>query len=390
MKHSSKFLAIFLTLAMAIGLLAIPASAAFCRDCNGTGLNSLGGDCLFCNGTGDDPHTWEPCIGPGNHDHGVFSVGPVPLHHFCDVHVPKSIHYEPCQDRSGDGFCDDCGQDLTPIAVTHSNGGSTTSIANGGTHTFPGALTGYAPIGAAGFTISNIGTDAMTDLDVNISDGSASDFDLVKSGLNRTLASGGTTSFTIKPNDGLAAGLYTEIVTISDTNIADYAFTVSFMVTATEAPNITGPQSLFLKQGYAAASSDAFNVTGTPAPTVTVIVKPGDTDNGGKITWNDITSKLNIAPGLTQGDYQVFLTVSNGVGSPSEHSFTVTVDPPDGDGDDGDNGDPAPVPVPDPVPDPDPILDFFNGISFLPAWLAKTFTWITRYILFGWLWGRWL
>ena len=115
MKHTSKFLAIILTLAMALGLLAaapIPASAAFCRDCNGTGLNSLGGDCLFCNGTGDDPHTWEPCVGPGNHDHGVFSIGPVPPHHFCDVHVPKSIHYEPCKDRTGDGKCDDCGQVL--------------------------------------------------------------------------------------------------------------------------------------------------------------------------------------------------------------------------------------------------------------------------------------
>ena len=117
MKHPSKLLAILLTLAMAVGLLAamaVPASAAFCRDCNGTGLNSLGGDCLFCNGTGDDPHTWEPCIGPGNHDHGVFSVGPVPLHHFCDVHVPKSIHYEPCNDRDGNGICSDCGQDLSP------------------------------------------------------------------------------------------------------------------------------------------------------------------------------------------------------------------------------------------------------------------------------------
>ena len=37
---------------------------------------------------------------------------------------------------------------------------------------------------------------------------------------------------------------------------------------------------------------------------------------------------------------------------------------------------------------PDKIFDFFDG--WTPAWLANAFTWLTRYILFGWLWGRWL
>jgi len=230
---------------------------------------------------------------------------------------------------------------------------------------FTGAMTGYAPIGAASFTISNTGTGAMTDLDVNISGGSASDFALVKSSLNRTLASGGTTSFTIKPNDGLAAGLYTEIVTISDTNITDYTFVVSFSVTATEAPNITGPLSLLVKQGYAAASSDAFNVTGTPAPTVTVTVKPGDTDNGGKITWNAATSKLNIAPGLTQGDYRIFLTVSNGVGNPVEHSFTVTVGPPGGGSDD---------------------IKYVRLFGLKTDYPSTFWNWFKFIALFGWIW----
>jgi len=37
---------------------------------------------------------------------------------------------------------------------------------------------------------------------------------------------------------------------------------------------------------------------------------------------------------------------------------------------------------------PDKIYDFFA--RFLPAGIAKVFTWIVKYLFFGWLWGRWL
>jgi len=45
-------------------------------------------------------------------------------------------------------------------------------------------------------------------------------------------------------------------------------------------------------------------------------------------------------------------------------------------------------PDPDPDPEADKIYDFFA--SFLPSALASLLTWIVKYILFGWLWGRWL
>ncbi|MCL1905741.1 MAG: InlB B-repeat-containing protein, partial [Clostridiales bacterium] len=112
-------------------------------------------------------------------------------------------------------------------------------VASGGSHTFTAALTGYAPITPTGLTVSNTGTGAMTDLDIALSGGSASDFTLDMTSLNKTLASGGTTSFTIKPNDGLGVGNYTEVVTITDANITSYTFTVSFTVSAVTTHTVT-------------------------------------------------------------------------------------------------------------------------------------------------------
>ena len=51
-KHTSKFLAVFLTLAMMLGLLtvmAVPASALVCSGCSGTGWEL----CFQCAGTGE-------------------------------------------------------------------------------------------------------------------------------------------------------------------------------------------------------------------------------------------------------------------------------------------------------------------------------------------------
>jgi len=39
-------------------------------------------------------------------------------------------------------------------------------------------------------------------------------------------------------------------------------------------------------------------------------------------------------------------------------------------------------------PEADKIFDFLAG--FLPVGLANVLAWIVKYVLFGWLWGRWL
>lgn len=100
-----------------------------------------------------------------------------------------------------------------------------------------------------------------------------------------------------------------------------------FVRVGAEDLSLTGPTDMTLTQGYAAASSDAFTVTGDPAPTVTI-----DNNYGNKITWNAAAKKLDIAPGLAAGSYPITLTANNGIlsGYPSgtfdvTHAFTLTV-----------------------------------------------------------------
>ena len=82
---------------------------------------------------------------------------------------------------------------------------------------------------------------------------------------------------------------------------------------------ITGPESLILEEGYATTSTEVYSVAGGPG--VTVTKKSGDA----RITWNDMTRKLNIAEGLIPGIYIVTLAVSNVAGPELVFSFVLTV-----------------------------------------------------------------
>ena len=88
---------------------------------------------------------------------------------------------------------------------------------------------------------------------------------------------------------------------------------------ATVEPTITGPTSMTLAAGYAATSTGVYTIAGEPAPTVT------KTSGDSKITWNNSTKKLDIAPGLTQGSYQVVLKATNGTNTDATLTFTLTV-----------------------------------------------------------------
>lgn len=102
--------------------------------------------------------------------------------------------------------------------------------------------------------------------------------------------------------------------------MADSDITVTYTNSQPVAPNIDGPSTMTLSSGYASTSTGEFVITGCPTPTVTQ-----DNNHGGKIMWNNITKKLDIATGISKGTYTVVLAVSNGVTPNANHSFVLTV-----------------------------------------------------------------
>ena len=143
------------------------------------------------------------------------------------------------------------------------------------------------------------------------------------------VASGSLPAGLTLSNSGVISGTPTAAgtsnFTVTATNASGTSTAVAFSikinpaaVTGT-APNITGPSSLTLTVGYSATSTDAFNITGT-AP-VTVSKLSGDA----KITWNNATRKLDIAAGLSVGDYEVALNATNDAGTFTFY-FTLTVE----------------------------------------------------------------
>jgi len=86
-------------------------------------------------------------------------------------------------------------------------------------------------------------------------------------------------------------------------------------------PEIRPPETLALTEGYTAASTGVFTIKGQPAPTVT------KTSGDSLITWNNTTKTLDVAAGLTAGNYLVGLTASNGDGPDVSIVYMVKVYP---------------------------------------------------------------
>ena len=126
---------------------------------------------------------------------------------------------------------------------------------------------------------------------------------------------------------GLPIGDYPVELTVS--NGVDPSVTFTFTLTVEEAavpPDINGTSGMTLALGYAAASTEPYTITGSPAPTVTK--KSGNA----AITWDDASKTLKIAAGLGKQTYPVTLKAANSAGE-AEFEFTLTItdaDAPDG------------------------------------------------------------
>ena len=117
--------------------------------------------------------------------------------------------------------------------------------------------------------------------------------------------SGFTTAGSVTLNVGVPTHVYIKVVAEDGTTTLYYDVTVTRQAAGT-APTITGPTTMTLTVGYAAASTNAYTIGGTAPVVVT------KTSGNAAITWNDTTKKLDIAAGLAAGSYPVVLTASNG------------------------------------------------------------------------------
>lgn len=99
-----------------------------------------------------------------------------------------------------------------------------------GTHAFPAASYGYAAQAPLSVTLRNTGELATGTLTAQLSGADAASFSLSKTSFS-SLASGGSTVFTLAPNTGLSAGTYAVTVTAGNDNTGYESFHASFEVT---------------------------------------------------------------------------------------------------------------------------------------------------------------
>ena len=182
------------------------------------------------------------------------------------------------------------------------------------------SLVGAEPSGMVGAVDDKTVTVAvMASYNQNI------DFTCDINGIQKTASRSGngnvSFAFAAAELNTLAAGNYPITVSSEETaNNNAIAGTVVGNLHVNQAPAINGPTSMFLTEGYAAASTGAYTITGWPDVTVT----PSDA----RFTWDDTNKKLNIPAGLTKGTYTVTLTASNSILPDATLDFTLTVNEP--------------------------------------------------------------
>lgn len=108
-----------------------------------------------------------------------------------------------------------------------------------GTYPFTGAEFGYGAQTPLTVTVSNAGNQATGALTAALSGTNSGSFTLSPTSIG-SIAVNGNSTFTVKPNTGLAAGTYTATVTVSGGNSITAGFNVSFTVTAVATVPVTG------------------------------------------------------------------------------------------------------------------------------------------------------
>jgi formylglycine-generating enzyme required for sulfatase activity len=226
----------------------------------------------------------------------------------------------------------DCGVTVTAYGI---------SLSPTGPVTFPAVIVGYAaaPV-AKTITVSNTGNQETGELTVALSGAGSSSFTLSVASIN-SIAVSGSDSFTVGPNMGLAAGMYTATVTVSGGN----GISADFMVRFTVNPQTYG---ISLSQsGTCAFPSVIKGYATAPAAQTITVSSTGNQPTGALTAALSDSSSFTLNPtsiksiaageddsftvvpktGLDVGLYTATVTVSGGNGISADFAVSFTVLP---------------------------------------------------------------
>ena len=177
------------------------------------------------------------------------------------------------------------------------------SLSQTGTMDFGSAEENYAALAAKPVTITNNGTAATGALTIALDGTNKNDFTLNKESIS-DIAINSTDTFTVQPNTGLAAGIYTATVKVSGTGVTEQSFDVKFTVTApltaiavptantglvydgTEKTGVTENAGYTLTGTYKATDVSATSYTATATPNTGYKWSDDGTTDAKTINWN--------------------------------------------------------------------------------------------------------
>ncbi|GHU72925.1 hypothetical protein FACS189450_11680 [Spirochaetia bacterium] len=162
------------------------------------------------------------------------------------------------------------------------------------THTFAAATIPYAAPTAKSVTITNTGNQATGNLTIALSGTGSGSFTLSSSSVS-SIAAGGNSSFTVVPKPGLAAGTYSDTVTVSGDNITAKSFDVSFTVNSPASPPTDAATPSITGQP-ASSATYSLNATATP---LTVTATIADSGSGGTLSYQWYKNTSNSTTGGT-------------------------------------------------------------------------------------------
>jgi hypothetical protein len=160
-------------------------------------------------------------------------------------------------------------------------------------HTFPAATYGYAEQGAHTFTVTNTGNEALTNVTAALRTGTA--FEIVTPLSAASIPVSSAAAISARPKTGLAAGTYTDTLTVTAGNDLSMSASLSFIV------NNDIPSS---GSSGGSGSADAPKTVSAADGAVSI----GYTQIGGNVTLDMPEAKMTEIIGKSEGTAVIDLT----------------------------------------------------------------------------------